>query len=671
MADDTPVSRSGKPSGEDSRLAKADDIVETEVPVATEDDIVAFLKQEATEYLRPAVVAGETRWLLRQVKSDCLASSPAKICELSEASLIELASPIFWARIARNKKFKDELKEASKQYDAVYDGDAWTAKVVTPGSANEQYEQWLDSGNALEPLPRGIFFSVTRPNSGDSRRRSSRPYELSAEPGHSYGAVVIKIEDGCLKLLCELAGQLGIAAIACTHHIMMRERAMEPSKLLDSTSPKLSNQRFELNGLAIKNDDEHGTIRLDLDFHNRTGATQDALDQARARMTCLRLRSCFVVLVTEATRPLPGLNLDRFRFPSLPSVPLQSLKFMYFVERLFDDALNVRRLWSVPDTWTQYKKEHTLEWLLIISTFIGEISVLAGTIQRLDYEVVTLSSVTALSDIKKLRARVARLRADMDRSSHMFRFFDAHVNSYPGPKSGTRKSEAPSIHVAPTERELASISYASEYAWMDKQAADLMVLLNQALQLVVAQISIEQTAASLEMSNIMARDSAIGIKNGERSTQLTLLAAIYLPLTLATGIFGMNITEINDGTPRFWWAIVVAVLLLIPSGIFITYILLISRRDKRPEQQKDQDLDDQDEMASIFSLSKSKSKPLSRGSTSRDPALAAAQANDAKPKLQILEIEVRGLAFVGDNINFIDVLNTIMTSSFMRVREQV
>ncbi|SMR63118.1 unnamed protein product [Zymoseptoria tritici ST99CH_3D1] len=169
-----------------------------------------------------------------------------------------------------------------------------------------------------------------------------------------------------------------------------------------------------------------------------------------------------------------------------------------------------------------------------------------------------------------------------------------------------------------------------------------MFALNQHLQLVIAQISIEQaeqstkqTAAanelaqrSLELSNIMARDSAIGRKNSERSTQLTLLAAIYLPLTLATGVFGehsyhvglvrvlaydriilgMNIKEINGGTPRFWWVLVLAVLLLIPSGIFITYILLTSKRDKRLEQQQ-QDQDDQDEKASRLSLRGSGGRP--------------------------------------------------------------
>jgi len=38
----------------------------------------------------------------------------------------------------------------------------------------------------------------------------------------------------------------------------------------------------------------------------------------------------------------------------------------------------------------------------------------------------------------------------------------------------------------------------------------------------------------------------------QRATLLTILAAIYLPLTLVTGIFGMNIFEISEHAPRFW-----------------------------------------------------------------------------------------------------------------------
>jgi hypothetical protein len=40
-------------------------------------------------------------------------------------------------------------------------------------------------------------------------------------------------------------------------------------------------------------------------------------------------------------------------------------------------------------------------------------------------------------------------------------------------------------------------------------------------------------------------------QQSRRATLLTLLAAFYLPLTLVTGIFGMNIREFDDVKPSF------------------------------------------------------------------------------------------------------------------------
>ena len=68
----------------------------------------------------------------------------------------------------------------------------------------------------------------------------------------------------------------------------------------------------------------------------------------------------------------------------------------------------------------------------------------------------------------------------------------------------------------------------------------------------------------------MKEDSAIMKKQAARATLLTVLAAIYLPLSLVTGIFGMNIKEINNGVPSFWACILGVVVIggLTASGIF-------------------------------------------------------------------------------------------------------
>ena len=50
---------------------------------------------------------------------------------------------------------------------------------------------------------------------------------------------------------------------------------------------------------------------------------------------------------------------------------------------------------------------------------------------------------------------------------------------------------------------------------------------------------------------VTVQDSAANRTQTESATLLTLLAAVYLPLTLVTGIFGMNIKDINDGSPSW------------------------------------------------------------------------------------------------------------------------
>jgi magnesium transporter len=72
---------------------------------------------------------------------------------------------------------------------------------------------------------------------------------------------------------------------------------------------------------------------------------------------------------------------------------------------------------------------------------------------------------------------------------------------------------------------------------------------------------------------INLRDSDIMKTQARRATELTALAVIYLPLTLVTGIFGMNLTEINGGTPKWWTSVIALVILgaatVIPFGTWI------------------------------------------------------------------------------------------------------
>jgi hypothetical protein len=89
-------------------------------------------------------------------------------------------------------------------------------------------------------------------------------------------------------------------------------------------------------------------------------------------------------------------------------------------------------------------------------------------------------------------------------------------------------------------------------AEIDQMSRDL----SSEIQLVIGAVTVQEADLTRQQS--------------ERATLLTLLAAIYLPLTLVSGIFGMNIRDITDGKPSFWWCLVVLVVVALLT--FLAYL---------------------------------------------------------------------------------------------------
>lgn len=89
-----------------------------------------------------------------------------------------------------------------------------------------------------------------------------------------------------------------------------------------------------------------------------------------------------------------------------------------------------------------------------------------------------------------------------------------------------------------------------------KQASALYLTASNEIQLVIGSVTImvillNQCRALLRVDPNFSQDSDMMKRQSRRATLLTLLAAFYLPLTLVTGIFGMNIKEFDDVKPSF------------------------------------------------------------------------------------------------------------------------
>ena len=90
-------------------------------------------------------------------------------------------------------------------------------------------------------------------------------------------------------------------------------------------------------------------------------------------------------------------------------------------------------------------------------------------------------------------------------------------------------------------------------------------------------------------------DAKVMKRQTEVTVVLGILAAIYLPLTLVTGIFGMNINEVNEGVPDWIWVVKVwswiFSVTIIPILIYGMVRLVIKYCRARREKMMGKDLD--------------------------------------------------------------------------------
>jgi Mg2+ and Co2+ transporter CorA len=94
------------------------------------------------------------------------------------------------------------------------------------------------------------------------------------------------------------------------------------------------------------------------------------------------------------------------------------------------------------------------------------------------------------------------------------------------------------------------------------EAGMLQAFLIDTFQLLISSLSVRESKLSIEQAKLSNAQALLGTEQARRSAWLTQLASIYLPLSVVTGIFGMNLKEISESPPRFWWAVVVLVVLV-------------------------------------------------------------------------------------------------------------
>jgi hypothetical protein len=93
---------------------------------------------------------------------------------------------------------------------------------------------------------------------------------------------------------------------------------------------------------------------------------------------------------------------------------------------------------------------------------------------------------------------------------------------------------------------------------LTEDAAKLESFLMETFQLFMSSISVQDTRLTIEQSRL-------SIDQAQRASRLTVLAFIYVPLSFVTGIFGMNIQQINGSGLSIWVCFVA-----VAAAVFVT-----------------------------------------------------------------------------------------------------
>jgi CorA-like Mg2+ transporter protein len=116
-----------------------------------------------------------------------------------------------------------------------------------------------------------------------------------------------------------------------------------------------------------------------------------------------------------------------------------------------------------------------------------------------------------------------------------------------------------------------------------QEAIELERFLMETFQLLMSSISVQDAQMSVAQGHLSNQQAL-------RATQLTILASIYVPLSFVTGIFGMNLKELNGSNLSIWVFFVAVVI-----AAMITALIFMALREHSKHKRKvavDEDKED-------------------------------------------------------------------------------
>ncbi|KAK0264891.1 hypothetical protein B0A54_07572 [Friedmanniomyces endolithicus] len=290
--------------------------------------------------------------------------------------------------------------------------------------------------------------------------------------------------------------------------------------------------------------------------------------QSRSRISYLRVHGSLYLILTDPPDsahhqivPYYPLRQSTLRLPYAAKSGGIVIAGLYEQEHFSLTVCFINFLahpWHLEVLFGQPAALPVLPFLYLLSN-----SIWISNLRHLDSEIKRVSYVEIRNPDQKINDRLHDLRGDLAD----FRARVAETNTYIPLVLADHYDDFPIIK---NRHHQSFYSPAENHQVLLDQAAKLESLLMDTFQ--------------IPMSSLNVRDSQISIEQARRGTLVAYLAFFYIPLAFVTGVFGMNIKEIN-GSPLSIWVCVVtlAVTIAVTAAGFLFYRsrLLVARTAKR------------------------------------------------------------------------------------------
>lgn len=233
-----------------------------------------------------------------------------------------------------------------------------------------------------------------------------------------------------------------------------------------------------------------------------------------------------------------GLSL-----PYLLDSERKTFDMLEFLEKALKHTWPRECLFVKTETRTGLKsavRPHPLLYVLADFAWTHNLRLLDTDIKRVSFDNIQSPHMDIATKLHGLREDLAYLRAEV---GHMIRFTPPALVRYYN--SGSEEDHP----YRPREDPVNSSQRIAD------DAAVLEQFLTDSLNLLIA---------------------SIALRDSQRADMLTWLAAVYVPLSFVTGIFGMNLRELNDSTLPVWVCLeVLGVVLLVTAAMVVMYKLCV------------------------------------------------------------------------------------------------